>query len=153
VITRGGKSKNAGVKAMLEEFRIASTTGGGYLQFADRVPLDPDLPIESFRVQVSDDHLSASGKVDAGYVPSHPAKLFADMAAKWSGWPGELVWESLEGEFQLRCTHDGLGHIAIRVELRSGPMHDDWQVMATVMTEAGQLETIAQQAAVFFGQA
>jgi len=43
-------------------------------------------------------------------------------------------------------------HIAIRVELRSGHMDDDWRVEATVMAEAGQLEAIGHRAASFFGR-
>jgi hypothetical protein len=85
-------------------------------------------------------------------VPRDPARLFAEMARPGSGWHGELVWESLEGELALRCSHDHLGHISIRIELRSGPMPDDWRVAATVMAEAGQLERIARDAAAFFGQ-
>jgi hypothetical protein len=49
--------------------------------------------------------------------------------------------------------HDGLGHISIQVNLRSGHMPADWTVRATVMAEAGQLEDIARRAALFFGQA
>jgi hypothetical protein len=87
-----------------------------------------------------------------GYVPSSPALLFADMARQWAGWPGALVWESLEGELALRCSHDGLGHIAIRAELRSGTIPEDWCVEATVLVEAGQLDRIARGAAQFFGR-
>ena len=77
--------------------------------------------------------------------------MFDHMARQWSGWAGELAWEALEGELGLRCSHDGLGHVAIRAILRSGHMTDDWQVEATVMTEAGQLERLARNALLFFG--
>src|SRR5205814_3852848 len=117
----------------------------------DRSPTDRREAIERFWVQVTDHNLSAVGQVYAGYMPRYPTQLFVDMARQWSGWPGELVYESLEGEFTLRCSHDRFGHISIRVELRSGLMPDDWRVEATVMTEAGQLEDIAQRAALFFG--
>jgi hypothetical protein len=75
------------------------------------------------------------------------------MSERWSGWPGALTWDSLEGELSLSCTQDPLGLVAIRVELRSGPMADDWQVQATIMTEAGQLEALSRRAALFFGRA
>ena len=39
----------------------------------------------------------------------------------------------------------------MRVGLRSGPMPDDWEVNASIMTEAGQLEDIARRAVHFFG--
>ncbi len=136
----------------MDEFLIPSTDGIGGLLFYDRSPPDPTQPIDSFWVRVSDHNLSAAGQVYAGYAPSHPARLFADMAARWSGWPDVLAWASLEGEVALGCSHDRLGHIAIRVVLRSGPMDNDWRVEATVMAEAGQLEAIARRAASFFGR-
>jgi hypothetical protein len=138
---------------VIEEFLIPSATGCGGLSFYDRSPVDRTQPVEGFWVRVTDLHLSASVQVYAGYAPSHPAALFVDMARKWSGWPGELVWKSLEGELALRCSHDRLGHISIRIELQSGHMRDAWEVTATVMAEAGQLEDIARRAALFFGRA
>jgi hypothetical protein len=137
----------------LDEFSIPSAAGSGELLFYDRSPADRAQPIEGFWVRVTDQHLSAAGQVYAGYAPSHPAPMFADMARQWSGWRGELAWRSLEGELALRCSHDRLGHIAIRIELRFGHMPDDWRVEATVMAEGGQLEEIARRAARFFGRA
>jgi hypothetical protein len=136
----------------LDEFLIRSTDGSGGLMFYDRSPVDRTKSMESFSLRVTDHNLSAAGQVYADYVPRNPALLFADMAEHWSGWRDELVWKSLEGELAMRCSHDGLGHIAIRIELLSGPRPDDWRIAATVMTEAGQLERIAQQAVVFFGE-
>lgn len=136
----------------MEEFLIPSATGIGGLLFYDRLPPDLTRPIASFWVRVSDNNLSAATQVYAGYAPSHPASLFADMAARWSGWPDVLVWESLESELAMSCFHGRQGHIAIRVALRSGWMESDWRVEATVMTEAGQLEAIARRAASFFGR-
>ena len=121
--------------------------------FFQRSPPDPTKPIDSFWVRVKDHNLSAEAQVYAGYAPSHPAPLFGDMAQQWVGWSGELVWESLEGELAIRCSRDRVGHIFIRVELRSGPMTDDWRVIATVLAEARQLETIARRAEMFFGLA
>jgi hypothetical protein len=136
----------------LEEFLIPNTNGSGGLLFYGRAPVDRAKSMEGFSVRVTDHNLSAAAQVYAGYVPRNPAVLFADMAKKWSGWPGELIWESLEGELALRCSHDGLGHVSIRVELRSGPWTDDWAITATIMTEAGQLERLAQRSAAFFGK-
>ena len=137
----------------MDAFLIPSATRGGGLLFYDRSPPDCSLPINDFWVRVTDHNLSAAGQVYAGYAPSHPAPLFAEMALQWTGWPAELVWESLEGELALRCSHDRLGHIAICVELRSGLMPNDWRVIATVMAEAGQLAELASGAALFFGRA
>lgn len=125
----------------MDEFLIPSAAGSGARQ-----------AIERFWVRVTDHNLSAAVQVWAGYSAGHPLQLFADMASRWSGWSDELTWMSLEGELVLRCGHDRRGHISIRVELRTGCMPDDWQVAATVMAEAGQLEDIARRASLFFGR-
>jgi hypothetical protein len=137
----------------LDEFLIPSAAGSSGMVFYQRSPVDPTEPIDGFWVKVMDHNLSACAHVYAGYTSSHPAPLFADMARQWSGWRGELVWESLEGELALRCSHDRLGHISIRIELRAGFMPSDWRVAATVMAEGGQLENIARCATLFFGRA
>jgi hypothetical protein len=137
----------------LDEFLIPSAAGDGGLLFFQRSPPDPSKPIDGFWVRATVLNLSAAAQVYAGYAPSHPAPLFADMARQWAGWSGELVWQSLEGELAIRCSRDRVGHIFIRVELQSGLMHEDWRVVATISTEAGQLEGIARDAELFFGRA
>jgi hypothetical protein len=136
----------------MNEFLIPSTCGSGGLRFYERSPVDPARPLDGFWVQVSNRNLSAAAKVYAPDEASHLVALFAEMASRWSGWPGELTWASLEGELVLRFRHDRLGHIAIHVDLWSGAMPDDWRVEATVMSEAGQLEKLARDAARFLGQ-
>ena len=135
----------------MDEFLIPSAAGDGGLLFFQRSPADPTKPIDKFWVRVTDHNLSAAAEVYAGYAPSHPAPLFADMARQWAGWSGELVWRSLEGELAIRCSRDRVGHIFVRVELRFGPMPHDWRVVLTVLAEAGQLENIARRAELFFG--
>jgi hypothetical protein len=137
----------------LDEFLIPSAAGGGGVLFFQRSPPDPTNPIDGFWVRVTDHNLSAAAQVYAGYAPSHPAPLFADMARQWAGWSGELIWESLEGELAIRCSRDRVGHVFIHVELRSGPMPEDWRVVATILAEAGQLESVARRAELFFGRA
>jgi Family of unknown function (DUF6228) len=135
----------------VDEFLIKNAAGDGGLLFYERCPRDTAAAIDTFWVRVTDLNLSAAAKVYAGYAPSHPAPRFAEMALQWAGWSGELVWQSLEGELALRCSRDKVGHIFIRVELRSGQMQEDWRVVATVVAEAGQLESIAKHAVSFFG--
>jgi hypothetical protein len=136
----------------LDEFLIANAAGPGVLLFCDRSPPDPTEPIEEFWVRVTGHNVAAACQVYAGYAPSHPAQMFSNMARQWTGWSGELRWESLEGELALRCSHDRLGHISIGVEIRSGQMPDDWRLVASVTAEAGQLEDIARRAESFFGR-
>jgi len=136
----------------VESFSIKSASGAGSLEFFDRIPTFPHLPIERFWVRITDLNFSAAAEVYSGYADGHPAPLFVQMGECWRGWPGELHWVSLEGEMGLHCTQDRTGHVSIRDELHSGPMEDDWSAEATVMTEAGQLEEISRRAVAFFGQ-
>jgi hypothetical protein len=136
----------------MESFVIRNTAGSGTLEFFERTPVDPRLPIERFKVRLTGLDLSAVSRVYAGSGAGHPAAMFAQMAAYWRGWQGEFAWESSDGELALRCTRDRTGHISIGVVLRSGPSKADWMVEATVVAEAGQLEEIASRAEPFFGQ-
>lgn len=133
-------------------FTIQSASGAGSLEFFERTPEDARRPIERFKVRLVDEDLSAVGRVYAGYAQTHPASLFAQMAESWTGWQGEMVWESAEDELRLRCAGDRAGHVTIRVALRSGPTEGDWEVGATIMAEAGQLPELARRAAEFFGE-
>jgi len=135
----------------VEWFLIESASGAGAIKFLDRRPADVELPSEEFRVTVSNVNLSASGRIYADCGGSHPATLFSEMAERWRGWTGELVWESLEGDLCLRCTQDRTGHVSILVELHSGSMEWGWSIRATIMVETGQLELIARRAELFFG--
>ena len=134
----------------MDEFIISYV--GTELVFFERIPPDRAKPLEYYSLRILQTDLTAQSRVYGGYCSSHPTQLFADMARQWDGWKGELVWTSLESELTLRCSHDGLGHISIRAELRSGPMSDDWRVIATAFADAGQLEGIARRAAIFFGE-
>jgi hypothetical protein len=146
-----------------DEFTISSVDGTGRLEFFNRVPEDRDNPIGRFSVRIVQHRLDANIEVYAAYaavlglysvdnVPAKPAGLFSQMANRWTGWDHLLTWESLEGELTLRCSHDGWGHIAIKVNMRSGPYPTDWAVEATIMSEAGQMDAIARRAALFFGK-
>jgi hypothetical protein len=76
--------------------------------------------------------------------------VFDEMASQWRGWPGEKRWSSLEGEIRLACTHDGLGHIEIRIDLETEPRApSNWRAMGTILVEAGQLDRLARMAARF----
>jgi hypothetical protein len=135
----------------MESFLLTSASGAGSLEFFERTPGAPRLPIERFKVRLFDDELSAVARVYTDSATTHLAALFAQMAASWKGWQGDFVWESPEGEMILRCSHDRAGHVALRVALLSGLTEGDWSIQATVMAEAGQLEDLASQAAAFFG--
>lgn len=104
---------------------------------------------DRWKVTISLPHLSASAEVDAfAYDGEHGlGLLFRRLADDWRGWEGERTWSSLEGDLDLSATHDGLGHIALEVRLRSGPYAEDWLVRGTIWLDAGQLNAVARDAA------
>jgi uncharacterized protein DUF6228 len=138
----------------MDELMVPGTDGCSALLFYDRSPRDPAEEITSFWFRVTNLNLSAAAEIhgEEGY-PS-PAELFAELAWRWSGWPGTLTWESFMGSLSLSCSHDRRGHITISVVLRSGDTinPDEWDVKTSVMIEAGQLEGIARKAKKFFGR-
>jgi hypothetical protein len=136
----------------MDAFFIPSALGTESLEFYERTPTDRQRPLERFKVVVTDHDLSAEARVYAGHADTNPAPLFAQMAANWRGWQGEIAWDSMEGELSLRSAQDKTGHVTIRVALRSGPLPSNWTVNATIMAEAGQLEQLALDAELFFGR-
>ena len=114
----------------MDSFLIRSASGAGSLKFFERTPADLHRPIERYKVRLVDHELSAVGRVYAGHPETDPTPLFAQMAANWRAWQGEFVWETSEGELDLRCAQDRTGHVSIRVELRAGPGEADWTVRA-----------------------
>ncbi len=135
----------------MDTFLLRCTSGRGSFEFFDRFPADPDFPIERFWLRVSAPDFVVAIEVDS-FNNGHPAPWFAEMAARWRGWPGELLWESLEGEIRLRSTQDRAGHVSLMADLHFGHMADDWSARAAIKAEAGQLEALSRRAVAFFGQ-
>jgi hypothetical protein len=83
-------------------------------------------------------------------VESDLPTWFAELAAEWRGWEGERSWDAYEGGLALTCSHDGAGHVPLRVRLAEANSRA-WRAEATVVLEAGQLEDAARAVADFFG--
>lgn len=77
------------------------------------------------------------------------AEYFADLAANWRGWEGAKEYASLEGQLSLAATHDGLGTVTMKVELRQ-PWPPDWSFVAELAFGSGaHLQRIANDVAAF----
>jgi hypothetical protein len=95
--------------------------------------------------------LSATARVDR-FSPDGehtPGVFFRRLADDWRGWDGERTWASIEGAVDLAATHDGLGHVALRVRICGGQFEHDWTVTGVVWLDAGQLAQTARRAAAF----
>jgi hypothetical protein len=100
--------------------------------------------------------LSGPGLTARRNVDAHPAHgdfraLFEEMAREWRGWKGEKKWNSIEGNLALACTHDGLGHIEVHVELGLG-VPSAWRASGSLIVEAGQLDALARAATRFLDE-
>lgn len=129
---------------------IKSSSGSNELQLSEQDGLRRGGGSEYYRVTLKVKDLLASAKIYSFQPYSGLAQFFEDLAANWKGWKGEKRWQSLEGEFVLSCTSDGLGHVAIDVVLKSGFCDDDWSVHTVINVDAGQLEEIAINIKQFF---
>ena len=135
----------------MKSLEIKSAGGASSITFLEREPFDASVPIDYFAVRLADSHLHATARVYAYHCADLP-DLFAYAAQNWQDFAGPRTWSSIEGEFTLAITHDGMGHFAIIAELRSGPYERDWFVKSSVMVETSQLDLIASEVSEFIGR-
>jgi hypothetical protein len=127
-------------------FQIKSIETDALLEFFD-------LSGDYFKVSLRSTSHSAVREVYAYTDPEGIARLFQEAAREWRGWSGTKSWESLEGEFRIELKTDKSGHITINVEINHDCGNPEpWRLKSCIMTEAGQLETIAKRATQFFRQ-
>ena len=74
-------------------------------------------------------------------------KFFEELAALWRGWTGSKVWNSLEGEFTLKCNHDGLGHVTVDASLRD---YGSWDASLKLNLLAPDFDEYASKIKLFF---
>lgn len=101
------------------------------------------VPAQCLSVAVEGQDLRASRQVyegwDGGF--STLAAYLADLAAHWRGWKGSRDYESIEGDFRIRATHDG--HVNLHVTLCQSTVPSGWKVEAEVRLDAGEALTAA----------
>jgi hypothetical protein len=109
-------------------------------------------------------HLSARLEVGAALVASTGVETLEGdglpewargLAEDWRGWCGERIWRSLEDDMIIKASHDGRGHVALRVTLRGpkGYLPDAWHASATVRLDAGEEMTgLAAAVRAFFSE-
>jgi hypothetical protein len=130
----------------MQFLRVASNDGGSLVIERE----DKPAPLW-WRAKIEAPGLSAAADIDADAAQfGNPIdKYFASLAADWRGWSEAKTWNSLDHTLRFSATHDGLGHVELRVELSRSVYHDAWQASATLKLDAGGLEAIARDAARF----
>jgi Family of unknown function (DUF6228) len=133
----------------MEKLRLASSHGQAWLELSDSALRDPARPVESFLATLVQDRMEASATVhavdlsSAGSDTPTLAALFAEMAGQWKGWPGSKTWTSVEEQLSLSCSHDGLGHVRIVVELRPSLYETSWVARGVLVLDTGRLHDSA----------
>jgi hypothetical protein len=128
----------------MNSLRLVSNDGSTLV-----IEADPSLYPFDWLLSLTAPSLSARTGVDpdavrfAGDGIQH---FFAALVAEWRGWPQEKIWASLDGALRLAATHDGLGHVAVRVTLRNFKPDgsDGWSAEATLQFDAGGLDELAR---------
>ena len=135
---------------MGDELTIRSSRSAAKLKFTERQP-PPSLnhPAEYIRVTLEDRELAASSSRIYLHESYGLVAFFVELADEWKGWAGEKEWASLEGDFALSATANGLGLVALRVTLKSGLHENDWCVQAVIHIDAGELEHLAAKTRAF----
>ena len=77
-------------------------------------------------------------------------RFFAELAEQWKAWEGVKKWSSLEGEFEITCEHDGLGHIGTTAKIHSNQHGNGWTAELRFDFAAGELDGIAGEVKRFF---
>ncbi len=95
------------------------------------------------------DELTASRRVYSplGTGGENLADFFSRLAANSQGWSGEEMWESLEGDFSLCCSHDGVRCVAVQAKLSD--VYRSWKVEIQFVIELGMLDELSTAATHF----
>ena len=121
------------------------------LAFLHREPDDRSQELRYFTVRLCDTNLAATARV-YGYMRSGLPNAFDRIAAEWQSLTGPLEWSSLECEFCVAITHDGLGHFTLRNSLSQSRHDDGWEVTNHVVVETSQLDRLATDLRAFIGR-
>ncbi|WP_068267280.1 DUF6228 family protein [Rubripirellula obstinata] len=134
----------------MDTVTIPSANRASSLTLFDREPEDREQELTHFSVRFVDTDITAGTRV-YGYMCGGLLDAFDRIASDWQTFAGPLEWSSLETEFSLTITHDGLGHFTIRTAL-SRDLHDDgWGAVNHLRLETSQLDRIASDLRAFMG--
>ncbi len=125
-------------------FTLESSREGGFLT----IEREERPTAKWWYVTVETGGLRAATRTDGDPmgIAESIGRFFKSLGEDWRGWDGERTWSSIEGTFALNATHDGLGHVPLRVHLQQNVYEHAWQVDAVIHLEAGGLPAVAREA-------
>lgn len=128
---------------------IRGNANGAEIELSD--PEHSQGELEYYRASITENNFEASLRVYA-FDPKNEGlpKFFTELARDWKGWDGIRHWASLEGEFEIHCTHDGLGHVETEAILRSSPYTYGWTGQIRFEISARALDEISIELDKFF---
>lgn len=130
---------------------IHGEVNGASIEISERDGLAKHDGSEYYRITLREDDFEATRKVYAFDPTDNPLpKFFQTLASNWRGWDGQMKWTSLEGDFELSCLHDRVGHIATTARLHSNLGGHGWTAEIRFDLPAGELEEIANELKRFF---
>jgi|SRR5450830_366123 hypothetical protein len=107
----------------------------------------PDWPAY-FWAELEDAGLKCRARVSAVDPSGRKfSTVFREIDESWRGWEGERVWESPEGELELRFSMSATGRITVKVMLRD-PYR--WTARTELSLQSGdELSQLAKDAQAF----
>lgn len=120
------------------------------IEMSGRDSLSAKSGSDSYRIAFRTDGIDVERSVYAYDPTSGSLARFLSELAGAIGQECEKKWESLEGEFQLDCTMDRLGHVDVEATLNSSPYRSSWTVVLRFRLDAGQVQSAASDVRRFF---
>lgn len=134
----------------MEQVFIRGTGGSEAIEIYGREGLLVTDGSEYYRVRFVSGGIDVSQNVYAFDPKNEGLDLFFDELSSSIGTAGDRHWSSLEGEFEIRCACDSLGHAEVESLLHYNAGGPGWTVKLRFVMDAGQLERAAGELRRFF---
>lgn len=77
--------------------------------------------------------------------------FFDEMAKDWKGWSGIRVWSTVESDFELTATNDGVSTVTLKVMLnKADSSAGPWSFTVDLKIDLGDLNRIADELRALF---
>lgn len=86
----------------------------------------------------------ASAQASIAFFASDFVGFLKTLSESWKGWRGVKTFETLDSDFTVNATHDGVGEITFDVDFLS--QTEDWRFRASIPVEPGSLSGLLTQA-------